>query len=107
KSKPQTVVLKNIDSSTLKINGITIAGSNPKSFGETNNCGTSLPAGASCRIHVSFRPKTIGNLTALVQVSYQGFGGPQFVTLSGTGVQVASVSLTPAKMTFPTQVIGT
>jgi hypothetical protein len=40
-------------------------------------------------------------------VSYQGFGGPQFVTLSGTGVQVASVSLTPAKMTFPTQVIGT
>jgi hypothetical protein len=107
KSKPQTVVLKNIDSSTLKINGIMIAGSNPKSFGETNNCGTSLPAGASCRIHVSFRPKTIGNLTALVQVSYQGFGGPQFVTLSGTGVQVASVSLTPAKMTFPTQVIGT
>jgi hypothetical protein len=105
KSKPQTVVLKNIDNAALAISGITIIGADSKDFSETNDCGTSLPPGGRCKIQVSFSPKTVAALTASVQVSYQG--GPQFVALTGTGVSTATVSLTPSKLAFPLQLVGT
>jgi FG-GAP-like repeat/Abnormal spindle-like microcephaly-assoc'd, ASPM-SPD-2-Hydin len=106
KSNPQTTVLKNIGSKALKIDGITITGADTKDFVETNNCGTSLPAGSSCKIRVTFTPKTTGSLAASIQVSYKGVGGPQLVALSGTGVSAATVSLTPSKLTFPDQLVG-
>jgi hypothetical protein len=105
KSAPQTVVLKNIDSAALAISGITITGADPKDFSETNDCGTSLPPGGRCKIQVRFDPKRGANLTAFVQVSYQG--GPQIVSLTGSGVSTAAVSLTPSKLTFPLQLVGT
>jgi FG-GAP-like repeat/Abnormal spindle-like microcephaly-assoc'd, ASPM-SPD-2-Hydin len=105
KSAPQTVVLKNINSAALAISGITFIGADPKDFSETNDCGTSLPPGGSCKIHVIFSPKVTGDLTASVQVSY--LGGPQLVSLTGTGVSAATVSLTPSKLTFPLQLLGT
>jgi hypothetical protein len=107
KGQPQTVILKNIGTSALKVNGITIIGANPKDFSENNNCGASLPPGGSCKIQVTFGPKAVGNFTASVQVAYQGIGSPQLVSLSGTGVAAATVSLTPSKLTFSDQLIGT
>ena len=105
KSKPQTVVLKNIDKVALAISGITIIGADSKDFSETNDCGTSLPPGGRCKIQVSFSPKMVAALTASVQVSYQG--GGQFVSLTGTGVSTATVSLTPSRLAFPLQLVGT
>jgi hypothetical protein len=105
KSKPQTVVLKNIDTVALAISGITIIGADAKDFSETNDCGTSLPPGGRCKIQVSFSPKMVAALTASVQVSYQGV--PQFVALTGTGVSTATVSLTPSKLAFPLELVGT
>jgi hypothetical protein len=105
KSAPQTVVLKNIDTSGLTISGITIVGADAQDFTQTNKCGTSLPPGRSCQIHVTFAPKRVADLTASVQVNYQG--GPQLVSLTGTGVSAATASLTPSKLTFPLQLVGT
>ena len=107
KSKPQTVTLKNVGSNALKIDSIRITGEYSHDFVEANDCGTSLPAGSSCKIRVTFTPKTAQKFNASLQVNYAGEGGPQVVPLSGSGVAGASVSLSPSKLTFPVQLLGT
>ena len=47
-SNPQTVTVTNTGSATLYISNRAITGNNPGDFSETDNCGSSLPAGASC-----------------------------------------------------------
>lgn len=45
-------------------------------FTQTNNCGSSLPAGQTCQINVVFRPSTVasyGTYLADLNISYQGF----------------------------------
>jgi hypothetical protein len=87
RSKPQTVTFTNDKSSTLRVKGIRITGANHNAFSETNNCGSSLPAGGSCEINVAFEPRTTGVKSGSLLVSYDGVGGPQLVPLSGTGVR--------------------
>ena len=106
KSPPQTDTLTNIGSTALSIEKIGITGADPKDFLETNNCPASLPAGKSCAIKVTFKPTAVGTRFASLSVSYKGIGSPQIVPLSGTGISL-SVTLTPAKLTFATQLIGT
>jgi archaellum component FlaF (FlaF/FlaG flagellin family) len=106
KSPPQTDTLTNIGSTALSIEKIGITGADPKDFLETNNCPASLPAEKSCAIKVTFKPTAVGTRFASLSVSYKGIGSPQIVPLSGTGISL-SVTLTPAKLTFATQLIGT
>src|SRR5262249_54560415 len=73
----------------------------------TNDCGKSLPVGASCTIKVVFAPKQQGQILASLKVSYQGAGSPQLVSLTGTGTPAGTVSLKPSSLTFATQTIGT
>ena len=72
KSAPQTVVLKNIDTAALTISGITIVGADAQDFIQTNKCGTSLPPGHSCQIHVSFAPKQVAGSHGLRQSELSG-----------------------------------
>jgi hypothetical protein len=106
KSTPQIVTLRNIGSSSLPIEKIGITGANPKDFAQTNNCPSSLPAGHSCRFKVIFKPTQQGPRSASLSVSYKGAGSPQTVPLSGTGVSV-TVTLTPSKLLYATQLINT
>jgi F5/8 type C domain len=55
-------------------------------FGESNNCGTSLAAGASCTVSVSFTPTTAGSASGTLSVNSSAPGSPLTVALSGTGV---------------------
>jgi hypothetical protein len=57
-SQPQTAALKNDDSSPLEIQNISITGSDPKDFLQTNDCPAKLAPGATCKIKVRFRPTT-------------------------------------------------
>lgn len=106
RSKPQTDTLTNIGSSSLAIEKIGITGANAKDFAQTNNCPSSLPAGKSCGIKVTFKPTQQGQRSASLSVSYKGSGSPATVPLSGTGVSL-TVTLTPSKLAFATQLIGT
>ncbi len=106
-SPPQTVTLKNIGTSALAINKISVVGTGSSYFSQTNNCGSSLAAGASCTMTVAFSPKASGTFTPSLRVSYQGVGSPQNVALSGTGVTPPKVSLLPARLTYATQLVGT
>jgi FG-GAP-like repeat/Abnormal spindle-like microcephaly-assoc'd, ASPM-SPD-2-Hydin len=105
-TSPQTATLTNVGSSKLDIKSIGINGNDPKDFAQKNNCPASLPAGKSCQIQVTFTPTTTGTRLASLYVNFQGFGSPQTVGLSGTGVDL-TVTLTPSSMSFATQLINT
>ena len=106
-SPPQPAALTNVGSSALAIKNIGINGSNRRDFAQTNNCGSSLPAGSSCQIQVTFAPRQQGQRSASLFVSYDGKWSPQTVSLTGTGIGQPTVSLTPVKLTFSTQLIHT
>jgi len=102
-SAAQTVTLTNTGGTSLSVSSI--ATSQP--FAETNNCPVSLAGGASCSITVTFTPQTRGNSTGGVTISDSASGSPQSVSLSGTGLTPAAVSLSASSLTFPGQVVGT
>jgi len=101
-SAAQTVTLKNTGNAALTISGISIAGTNPTDFAQTNTCGSSLAASASCAISVTFTPASAASFTATLSVADNATGSPQTVALSGTGTTATApaVSLTPASLTF-------
>lgn len=72
-----------INYGTTALNLASIAAS--ANFGESDNCGSSLPSGAICTIKVTFTPTAAGNLMGTISVTDNASGSPQTVTLSGTG----------------------
>ncbi len=106
-SPPQPATLTNLGMRPLVVKRIGINGTNRRDFAQTNNCGSSLPAGSSCQIQVTFTPLQAGARLASLFVNYDGVGSPQMVALSGTGIAPATVSLTPSQLTFATRLIHT
>jgi FtsP/CotA-like multicopper oxidase with cupredoxin domain len=97
RSAAQIVTLSNVGTTALAISGITWSAN----FSDSNNCGTSLLPGRSCRINVVFAPTTTGVLTGTLTITDSDFTSPQVVTLTGTGVQPAA-ALTPGSWSFGT-----
>lgn len=92
KSAPMTVTLTNSGTTAVTINGtgITIIGSNPGEFMQTNTCppiGQSLAGGANCTISVTFAPTgTVqGPRSATLNIDDTDSSSPQQVTLAGIG----------------------
>ncbi|HEV2380406.1 MAG TPA: FG-GAP-like repeat-containing protein [Terriglobia bacterium] len=100
-SKP--VTLTNTGAATLTITSISISGSNPADFSETNNCGSSVAAGASCTISVTFKPTAKGTRTASLSIVDNAPGSPQTVSLTGAGTEV---KLSPASLNFGSVQVG-
>ncbi|HEV2425510.1 MAG TPA: choice-of-anchor D domain-containing protein [Terriglobia bacterium] len=105
-SASQPVTLTNRGSAPLIISEINIGGADPNDFSETNTCGTTLTAGSSCTINVTFTPTMLGARAASVSITDNASGSPQTIVLSGTGTQPA-LTLSPTSLTFPTQVVFT
>ena len=55
-SGTQTVTLTNSGAAALTTTSIALTGANATSFTQTNNCGASVAAGASCNISITFAP---------------------------------------------------
>jgi hypothetical protein len=85
KSLAKQITLTNKSSVAASISGISITGTDPADFAETNTCGKRVAAGASCFIRVTFKPLAKGVRTAEVSISDNGEGSPQKVSLTGTG----------------------
>jgi hypothetical protein len=88
-SSAQTVTLKNSGNAALTIKGIGLSGPNGGDFHQQNTCPSSsstLAAGASCTINVTFTPTAEGTRSASLAIVDNASGSPQSVTLSGTGV---------------------
>jgi hypothetical protein len=78
----------------LSFAGVSIAGADPNDFAESNNCGTSLPAGGSCNVSVTFTPMAPGVRTATVSLNDSSAGSPQQIAVSGTGLQSGPLNVT-------------
>ncbi|MBZ5544249.1 MAG: choice-of-anchor D domain-containing protein [Acidobacteriia bacterium] len=78
-SAPQTATLTNGTSSPVTIFTVWVGWS----YSQTNNCGTSLAAGASCSINVTFAPLGTGTITGNLVINA---GGTNYTTtLTGAG----------------------
>jgi len=99
-SAAQTFTLANAGNAALSISSVGITGANASSFKEgADTCGTTLAAGASCTIAVTFAPTSAGTFTAALTVT--DAVGTQTSSLTGTGAALASaadftVTATPA-----------
>jgi uncharacterized repeat protein (TIGR01451 family) len=104
-SAAQAATLKNTGTAALSISGISITGAYPTDFAQTNTCGSSLAAGASCSISVTFTPASATSFAATLSVADNATGSPHAVTLTGTGTAAPSpaVSLTPSSLSFSVQ----
>ena len=89
-SSPKNVTLTNTGNATLSISSISLTGNNPGDFSQVNNCGSSLSAGKTCTITVTFKPKAVGARSANISVSDNANGSPQTVPLTGTGTGSAA-----------------
>ena len=76
-----------------------------------NGCGSTLAGGAMCTVSIEFTPLGTGTRPGLFSLSSpsipNGETSPKTAQLSGTGLQPASVSLSPAAYTFAAQQQGT
>ncbi len=95
---PQTVMLTNNGNGSMTIVSITLSGD----FAQTNNCGASLAAGASCTITVTFTPTATGAESGQILISDNAIGSPQAITLAGAttgggggGTEVCTGASTP------------
>jgi hypothetical protein len=75
-------VLANAANKQLTIQQITTA---PSVYTQTDNCGTSLTAGASCTINVTFTPTQQGNVTGKLSMALDGKPLVDEVKLVGSG----------------------
>jgi phospholipase C len=81
-SQPQVITLKNTGTTDLTFASFVIAGD----FEQTNTCGSSIAAGASCSISVTFDPTQQGAITGSLVMSDSDLGtSPQTIPLKGTG----------------------
>ena len=105
-SSTQAITLTNNGQEPLAISGLTIAGTNPGDFSQTNNCGASLAINASCTITVTFSPAAAWGRTAAIWLTDNALGSPHVAGLLGNGVSGGSVSFSPASLTFATALMG-
>jgi hypothetical protein len=83
-SAAQTINVANTGALALTITSITLAGTNPGQFAQTNNCPAQLASGAGCSISVVFKPTSAGAKSATLKVTPSGIAAKS-VALTGTG----------------------
>jgi hypothetical protein len=84
-SPARTVNLTNAGTAPITLFSIEVGGVNAGHFSETNTCGASLKAGASCTIEVTFTPTAVGGRIGHVAIRDNAFGGTHWVGLLGKG----------------------
>ena len=111
---PQTVTLTNNNSTALSITNIAIVAITPPAGGADfaiapgGTCTSSLPAGMSCTVNVTFTPSVASVESAKLVFTDADPSSPQFATLTGTGTANAPVAvLTPTSLDFGSQLVTT
>jgi parallel beta-helix repeat protein len=90
-SSAQSVSLTSSGETDLNVSSITASGD----FAQTNDCGTTIPAGQGCTIQITFTPAARGLRSGTVTISDNSTSSPEHISLSGTGVApVATLSRT-------------
>lgn len=110
KSAAQTTTLTNSGNAALSISGISLAGTNASDFAQTNTCPSSsstLTAGASCTVSVTFSPSAAGSRSASLTIADNAANSPQSVGLSGTGsAPLPGATVSPTSLSFGSLLLG-
>jgi hypothetical protein len=101
-SASKAVTLRNTSSASVSITSIAATGNFAIA---TKTCGSSLAAGATCNVNVTFTPSVNGALTGSLAISDSAPDSPQTISLSGTGNLPLTIS--PATLAFGTVTVGT
>jgi len=105
-SAVQSITVKNTGNAPLNVSRIDISLTplplGPQAeFFETDNCaGSSIAAGQSCALQVSFAPAATGNRSATLTVFANVSGGQSTATLTGNGAPGGALVLTPLFVNF-------
>jgi Alpha-1,3-glucanase catalytic domain D1/F5/8 type C domain/NedA-like, galactose-binding domain/Alpha-1,3-glucanase catalytic domain D2/Cep192 domain 4/HYDIN/CFA65/VesB-like, Ig-like domain len=94
-SAAQAVTVSNTGTAAAAVSGISTSGD----FSQTNNCGSSIAAGASCTVNVSFRPTASGTRTGTLTITSNATNSPTTVALTGTGAGTTPTNLAAGKPT--------
>ncbi|MEV5787595.1 choice-of-anchor D domain-containing protein [Streptomyces sp. NPDC052287] len=94
-SGARTVTVTNTGTAAASLSGITVTGD----FSQTNTCGTSIAAGASCTVDVTFRPTASGTRTGDLSIAGNASNGTTTVALTGIGAGAANQNLAAGKPT--------
>ena len=100
-SAATTVTLKNQENIALKFTSI--AASGPFAL-TANTCGTSIAAGGSCTVGVTFAPVALGAATGALNFTDNAANSPQAVSLAGTGS--APLTLSASSLVFTSTTLG-
>ncbi len=107
-STPQVITVSNLGVTPIVVSGITIGGTDPTAFAQTNNC-TTLTQGGSCSVNVTFTPTAPAQArSATINIASNDLARPNLtVTLAGAGTVPTGVIFTPNSLTFANQALGT
>jgi hypothetical protein len=107
-SSAQAEVVTNTGTAAVAISSIALIG-NPAEFGQNNTCGSSLAAGLSCTVNVTFTPSQLGPMGAALSIIDNTVGSPHNVSLTGVGLTSGSnATLSATRLTFGgSQLVGT
>ncbi|WP_328914513.1 MULTISPECIES: choice-of-anchor D domain-containing protein [unclassified Streptomyces] len=94
-SAAQTVTVTNTGNAAAAVSGVSVSGD----FSQTNTCGSSLAANASCTVSVKFAPTASGTRTGGLTISSNASNNPTTVALTGTGSGTVSTNLAAGKAT--------
>jgi hypothetical protein len=100
-SPAEAVTLVNNGATALSITKIAVTAG----FSQTNNCKTSVAAGAACTITIHFKPSSAAVHTGSLSVTDSASGSPQIISLQGTGVTNA-ISFIPSSLNLETWPVG-
>jgi hypothetical protein len=105
-SQPRTITLENNSEIPVVLDSLVVSG-NDQDFSFTENCisKSRLELEETCEVEIIFRPNTLGDRRAKIQISANGKN--YVVQLSGSGTQklVPSISLKPTNLEFQKVVI--
>ncbi len=119
-SAPQTLTIQNTGAGPMSLGLLLLPSygtNNVSDFLMTTTCGSTLAAGASCNLVITFAPGPPtcvagpnclpSNRTAQIVVNENAPQGPQIISLTGTATVGAAISAVPNPVVFPAQAPGT
>ncbi len=111
-STSQSLSFENAGNAPLNLVSIAISGANSGDFAfDPANTTCPLAAGSisamnTCSVSIKFAPQAIRSSTATFTIAYETPGSPFVLTLNGTGVGTATVSVIPTSLAFGNQAAG-
>ena len=81
-SPAQSFTLTNFGTTAMAVSSVV---SSSTEYAQTNSCGASVAAGATCTVKVTFTPRAKGTRKGTLQITDKDGTSPQVVSLLGTG----------------------